>query len=128
MKKYHAYFEGSSDFYGDVMGIINEDGERVEAEFHYDEVFDMDRFVSVEDLKGALETELGYEVECSSYYDLSDEERQALLSVSENDFSDVEGFGFSQNEKIKILKDEILENVADDEDFDTFAVDRKSVV
>jgi hypothetical protein len=122
MKQYHAYFEGSADFYGDVMGVMNDSGNRVEAEFHYDEVFDMDQFINVEDLRGALETELGYEVECSSYYDLNDEERQALLSVSEHDFSDVEGFGFSQNEEIKILKDEILENVADDEDFDTESV------
>lgn len=117
-----AYFEGSSDFYGDVMGVVNDSGNRVEAEFHYDEIFDMDQFVSVEELKEALECELGYEVECSSYYDLNDEERQTLLTISEHDFSDVEGFNFSQDEEIKMLKDEILESIEADEDFDTESV------
>ena len=126
MKQYKAYFEGSSDFYGDVMGVINEDGERVEAEFHYDEFFDMDQFISIKDLKEDFEAELAYEIDddYTSYYDLSDGERQVLLGVSKHDFSDVEGFNFSQDEEIKILKKELLEKLKSesDEDWDIDSV------
>ena len=107
------YFEGSSDFYGDVMGIENEYGDRIVAEFHYDEEFDMDEFINIEECKEQLADELYLEEDpedCNSYYDLTFEEQQYLLTIAKGDFSDVE-FAMPQEEEEKILAKRIIDEV-----------------